>query len=160
VTPSPPPPSAGSSACGPAKSSRFTILISTFSAANSVLLTPRVFYAMTNEISSSRNSPKFTRAKPGHAAIIGLGVWSCVLVSAGTLGSFNKAHRRRDFLSVGFSTDSVPRPSFPSAAPRKGSLFLPRSRLSLTPPRLRPRAQPSWATPFFLAFRDPGAIPQ
>jgi amino acid transporter len=40
-----------------------TILISTFSAANSVLLTaPRVFYAMANDIFSSRNSPKFTRA--------------------------------------------------------------------------------------------------
>jgi APA family basic amino acid/polyamine antiporter len=69
-----------------------TILISTFSAANSVILTaPRVFYAMANDNLFFKKladvSPRF---KTPAAAIVGLGVWSAVLVCAGELGSFKK----------------------------------------------------------------------
>jgi APA family basic amino acid/polyamine antiporter len=69
-----------------------TILISTFSAANSVLLTaPRVFYAMSNDNLFFKKlaevHPRFQTPAP---AIVGLGVWSCILVSAGELGSFSK----------------------------------------------------------------------
>jgi amino acid transporter len=69
-----------------------TILISTFSAANSVILTaPRVFYAMANDNLFFKKlaevHPKF---KTPAAAIVGLGVWSAVLVCAGELGTFKK----------------------------------------------------------------------
>lgn len=69
-----------------------TILISTFSAANSVILTaPRVFYAMANDdlffkklavVHENFRTPVF--------AIVALGVWSAVLVCAGELGTFSK----------------------------------------------------------------------
>jgi len=69
-----------------------TILISTFSAANSVLLTaPRVFYAMANDnLFFKKLAEVHPRFQTPAAAIVGLGVWSCVLVSAGELGSFKK----------------------------------------------------------------------
>jgi APA family basic amino acid/polyamine antiporter len=69
-----------------------TILISTFSAANSVLLTaPRVFYAMANDnLFFKKLAEVHPRFQTPAAAIIGLGVWSCVLVSAGEMGSFSK----------------------------------------------------------------------
>jgi APA family basic amino acid/polyamine antiporter len=69
-----------------------TILISTFSAANSVLLTaPRVFYAMANDnLFFKKLAEVHPRFQTPAAAIIGLGVWSCILVSAGELGSFSK----------------------------------------------------------------------
>jgi basic amino acid/polyamine antiporter, APA family len=68
-----------------------TILISTFSAANSVILTaPRVFYAMANDSLFFRKLAKVhPRFKTPAAAITGLGVWSGVLVCAGELGSFS-----------------------------------------------------------------------
>src|SRR5260370_10258169 len=68
------------------------ILISTFSAANSVILTaPRVFYAMAKDklffMKLAEVHPRFNTPAP---AIIGLGVWSAVLVCAGELGTFKK----------------------------------------------------------------------
>jgi basic amino acid/polyamine antiporter, APA family len=68
-----------------------TILISTFSAANSVILTaPRVFYAMANDKLFFRKLAEVhLRFKTPAAAILGLGVWSAVLVCAGELGSFS-----------------------------------------------------------------------
>ncbi len=68
-----------------------TILISTFSAANSVILTaPRVFYAMANDRLFFRKLAEVhPRFKTPAAAIVGLGVWSAVLVCAGELGSFS-----------------------------------------------------------------------
>jgi len=69
-----------------------TILVSTFSAANSVILTaPRVFYAMAKDnlffkklavVHANLRTPVF--------AIVALGAWSAVLVCAGELGSFQK----------------------------------------------------------------------
>jgi amino acid transporter len=69
-----------------------TILVSTFSAANSVILTaPRVFYAMAKDnlffkklavVHANLRTPVF--------AIVALGVWSAVLVCAGELGQFQK----------------------------------------------------------------------
>jgi len=69
-----------------------TILVSTFSAANSVILTaPRVFYAM------AKDNLFFKKLAVVHAqlrtpvfAIVALGVWSAVLVCAGELGQFQK----------------------------------------------------------------------
>jgi amino acid transporter len=69
-----------------------TILVSTFSAANSVILTaPRVFYAM------AKDNLFFKKLAVVHAqlrtpvfAIVALGAWSAVLVCAGELGSFQK----------------------------------------------------------------------
>jgi len=69
-----------------------TILVSTFSAANSVILTaPRVFYAM------AKDNLFFKKLEVVHAqlrtpvfAIVALGVWSTVLVCAGELGQFQK----------------------------------------------------------------------
>jgi APA family basic amino acid/polyamine antiporter len=69
-----------------------TILVSTFSAANSVLLTaPRVFYAMAHDnlffkklavVHANYRTPVF--------AIVALGAWSAVLVCAGEMGTFKK----------------------------------------------------------------------
>src|SRR5216683_1155715 len=69
-----------------------TILISTFSSTNSVVLTaPRVFYAMANDKLFFRKLAEVhPRFKTPAAAIIGLGVWSAVLVCAGELGTFSK----------------------------------------------------------------------
>ncbi|HTQ59344.1 MAG TPA: amino acid permease [Candidatus Solibacter sp.] len=62
-----------------------TILISTFSAANSVLLTaPRVFYAMANDNLFFRKLAEVhPRFQTPAAAIIALGAWSAVLACAG-----------------------------------------------------------------------------
>jgi APA family basic amino acid/polyamine antiporter len=67
-----------------------TILISTFSAANSVILTaPRVFYAMANDnLFFKKLAEVHPRFKTPAAAIVGLGIWSAVLVCAGELGTF------------------------------------------------------------------------
>jgi basic amino acid/polyamine antiporter, APA family len=62
-----------------------TILISTFSAANSVVLTaPRVFYAMANDnLFFKKLAEVHPRFRTPAAAIIVLGVWSAVLACAG-----------------------------------------------------------------------------
>src|SRR2546423_14730530 len=75
-----------------AKIIALTILVSTFSAANSVILTaPRVFYAM------AQDDLFFKKLAVVHAvyrtpvfAIVALGAWSAVLVCAGQLGQFQK----------------------------------------------------------------------
>lgn len=61
-----------------------TILISTFSAANSVILTaPRVFYAMANDnLFFKKLGEVHPRFGTPAVAILALGVWSCVLASA------------------------------------------------------------------------------
>src|SRR6266852_3326150 len=62
-----------------------TILISTFSAANSVILTaPRVFYAMANDnLFFKKLAEVHPRFHTPAAAIVALGVWSAVLVCTG-----------------------------------------------------------------------------
>jgi basic amino acid/polyamine antiporter, APA family len=62
-----------------------TILVSTFSAANSVILTaPRVFYAMANDrLFFQKLAEVHPRFQTPAAAIIALGVWSAVLACAG-----------------------------------------------------------------------------
>src|SRR5437899_203058 len=69
-----------------------TILISTFSAANSVILTaPRVFYAMAKDkLFFMKLAEVHPRFKTPAAAIIGLGVWSAVLLCAVELCTFTK----------------------------------------------------------------------
>jgi len=81
-----------------------TILISTFSAANSVILTaPRVFYAMAKDkLFFMKLAEVHPRFRTPAAAIIGLGVWSAVLVCAGELGTFSKTDRRRNFYRLDF----------------------------------------------------------
>jgi len=61
------------------------ILISTFSAANSVVLTaPRVFYAMANDnLFFKKLAEVHPRFQTPAAAIVALGVWSAILASAG-----------------------------------------------------------------------------
>lgn len=62
-----------------------TILISTFSAANSVILTaPRVFYAMANDnLFFKKLAEVHPRFRTPAAAVVSLGVWSAVLACAG-----------------------------------------------------------------------------
>src|SRR6266852_674257 len=62
-----------------------TILISTFSATNSVVLTaPRVFYAMANDnLFFKKLAEVHPRFRTPAAAIVTLGVWSAVLACAG-----------------------------------------------------------------------------
>ena len=69
-----------------------TILVSTFSAANSVILTaPRVFYAMAKDnLFFKKLAVVHVDLRTPVFAIVALGAWSAVLVSAGELGSFQK----------------------------------------------------------------------
>jgi APA family basic amino acid/polyamine antiporter len=62
-----------------------TILISTFSSTNSVLLTaPRVFYAMANDnLFFKKLAEVHPRFQTPAAAVVALGVWSCILTAAG-----------------------------------------------------------------------------
>jgi basic amino acid/polyamine antiporter, APA family len=62
----------------------FTILISTFSAANSVVLTaPRVFYAMASDsLFFNKLAEVHPRFRTPANAVIALGVWSAILASA------------------------------------------------------------------------------
>jgi APA family basic amino acid/polyamine antiporter len=62
-----------------------TILISTFSAANSVILTaPRVFYAMaSDDLFFKKLAEVHPRFRTPAAAVIALGVWSALLACAG-----------------------------------------------------------------------------
>jgi basic amino acid/polyamine antiporter, APA family len=62
-----------------------TILVSTFSAANSVLLTaPRVFYAMAHDnLYFKKLAEVHARFQTPAAAVVTLGVWSAVLACAG-----------------------------------------------------------------------------
>ncbi len=62
-----------------------TILVSTFSAANSVMLTaPRVFYAMANDnLFFKKLAEVHPRFQTPAAAIVALGTWSAVLACAG-----------------------------------------------------------------------------
>jgi APA family basic amino acid/polyamine antiporter len=61
-----------------------TILISTFSSTNSVMLTaPRVFFAMANDnLFFKKLAEVHPRFGTPAAAVLALGVWSCVLASA------------------------------------------------------------------------------
>jgi basic amino acid/polyamine antiporter, APA family len=69
-----------------------TILISTFSAANSVILTaPRVFYAMAHDdLFFKKLAVVHEKFRTPVFAIVALGVWSALLVCAGNLGTFQK----------------------------------------------------------------------
>ena len=69
-----------------------TILVSTFSAANSVILTaPRVFYAMAHDnLFFKRLAVVHPKHRTPVFAIVALGAWSAVLVCAGQLGQFQK----------------------------------------------------------------------
>ena len=69
-----------------------TILISTFSAANSVILTaPRVFYAMAqDDLFFKKLAVVHVNFRTPMFAIVALGAWSAVLVCAGELGTFKK----------------------------------------------------------------------
>jgi basic amino acid/polyamine antiporter, APA family len=69
-----------------------TILVSTFSAANSVILTaPRVFYAMAKDnLFFKKLAVVHVQLRTPVFAIVALGAWSAVLVCAGELGSFQK----------------------------------------------------------------------
>ena len=69
-----------------------TILVSTFSAANSVVLTaPRVFYAMAKDnLFFKKLAVVHVQLRTPVFAIVALGAWSAVLVCAGELGSFQK----------------------------------------------------------------------
>jgi APA family basic amino acid/polyamine antiporter len=62
-----------------------TILISTFGATNSVILTaPRVFYAMANDnLFFKKLAEVHPRFKTPAAAVVALGVWSAILACAG-----------------------------------------------------------------------------
>ena len=62
-----------------------TILISTFSAANSVILTsPRVFYAMANDnLFFKKLAEVHPRFQTPAAAVVALGIWSAILACAG-----------------------------------------------------------------------------
>ena len=86
-----------------------TILISTFSSTNSVMLTaPRVFFAMANDnLFFKKLAEVHPRFGTPAAAVVVLGVWSCILALAGRIretGHWRNFHRL-DFLWPGRGGD-------------------------------------------------------
>ena len=112
------------------------ILVSTFSATNSVILTaPRVFYAMAND---NLFFKKLAQVHPHFQtpawAIIALGVWSAILSCAGKIrrAGFWRNFYRMDFLRT-WSRGNFSHP--PSL--KRFANSLPRARLSMDTTDLR-----------------------
>jgi hypothetical protein len=133
-----------------------TILISTFSSTNSILLTaPRVFYAMATTISSSRNSPKSTPA----SRLLPLPLSRSASGPASSPPPENSpSSSAESSSSAGFSTGSALPPFFVAAGPSRGrraSDSVSRTRLPGDSDPLRTHRRRHRRQPVLLAFRDP-----
>jgi len=134
-----------------------TILISTFSSTNSILLTaPRVFYAMANDnLFFKKLAEVHPRFQTPAAAVVTLGVWSGILTAAGKFAELIGGVVFIGWIFYGLGAAAI----FP----------LRRAHLALNAPPL-PYRVPGYpitpllfvlaaaaivANPIFLAFRDP-----
>jgi basic amino acid/polyamine antiporter, APA family len=134
-----------------------TILISTFSSTNSVILTaPRVFYAMANDnLFFKKLAEVHPRFQTPAAAIIALGVWSCVLASAGKFAELIGGVIFIGWIFYGLGAAAI----FPLRRTnrRLGAAALPYRvpGYPLTPFLFVLAAAAIVANPILLAFRDP-----
>src|SRR5262249_13159049 len=86
-----------------------TILISTFSSTNSVMLTaPRVFFAMANDnLFFKKLAEVRPRFGPPAAAVLALGVWSCVLASVAGFAKLANGAIFIGWIFYGFGAASI-----------------------------------------------------
>ncbi|HMI52939.1 MAG TPA: amino acid permease [Candidatus Saccharimonadales bacterium] len=139
---------------GAGKIVAFTILISTFSATNSVILTaPRVFYAMANDNLFFKKlaevHPKF---KTPASAIVALGAWSAVLACAGKFAELASGAIFIGWIFYGLGAAAI----FPIRRASKG-LPIPYRvpGYPWTPVVFVLAAAAIVLNPIYLAFRDP-----
>jgi APA family basic amino acid/polyamine antiporter len=132
----------------------FTILISTFSSTNSVILTaPRVFYAMANDhLFFKKLAGVHPRFGTPAAAIVALGTWSCILTSFGKFAELASGVVFIGWIFYGLGAAAI----FPlrralPAAPLPYRV----PGYPLTPFVFVLAAAAIVANPIFLAFRDP-----
>jgi basic amino acid/polyamine antiporter, APA family len=132
----------------------FAILISTFSSANSVVLTaPRVFYAMANDnLFFKKLAEVHPRFQTPAAAIVALGVWSAVLSSVGKFAELAGGVIFIGWIFYGLGAAAIfPLRSVPRATPLPYQV----PGYPITPFLFVLVAAAIVANPIFLAFRDP-----
>ena len=132
----------------------FAILISTFSSANSVVLTaPRVFYAMASDnLFFKKLAEVHPRFQTPAAAVVALGVWSAVLSSAGKFAELASGVVFIGWIFYGLGAAAI----FPlRGAPRATPLPYRVPGYPITPFLFVLAAAAIVANPIFLAFRDP-----
>jgi APA family basic amino acid/polyamine antiporter len=131
-----------------------TILISTFSAANSVLLTaPRVFYAMAKDnLFFQQLAAVHPRFQTPAAAVIALGVWSAVLACAGKFAELIGGVIFIGWIFYGLGAAAI----FPLRRASKGQAIPYRvPGYPFTPSIFVAAAGAIVANAIYLAFRDP-----
>ena len=131
-----------------------TILISTFSATNSVVLTaPRVFYAMANDnLFFKKLAEVHPRFRTPAAAVVTLGVWSCILASVGTFADLANGVIFIGWIFYGVGAAAI----FPLRRALKGGPLPYRvPGYPWTPLVFVLAATALVANAIFLAFRDP-----
>src|SRR6202045_4776175 len=132
----------------------FTILISPFSAANSVILTaPRVFYAMANDdLFFKKLAEVHPRYQTPAAAIVALGVWSAVLACAGKFAELIGGVIFIGWIFYGLGAAAI----FPLRRAPKGKAIPSRVPGYPFPPSIFVAAAGAIvANAIYLAFRDP-----
>jgi APA family basic amino acid/polyamine antiporter len=130
-----------------------TILISTFSSTNSVVLTaPRVFYAMANDnLFFKKLAEVHPHFRTPAAAVIALGVWSCVLASIGKFAELASGVVFIGWIFYGFGAAAI----FPLRRAAKVPLPYRIPGYPLTPLLFVLAAAAIVANPIVLAFHDP-----
>ena len=130
-----------------------TILIATFSSANSVVLTaPRVFYAMANDnLFFKKLAEVHPRFQTPAAAVIVLGVWSCVLASVGRFAELASGVVFIGWIFYGLGAAAI----FPLRRAAKVPLPYRVPGYPLTPILFVLAAAAIVANPIVLAFSDP-----
>jgi basic amino acid/polyamine antiporter, APA family len=130
-----------------------TILISTFSSTNSVVLTaPRVFYAMANDnLFFKKLAEVHPRFRTPAAAVIALGVWSCVLASVGKFAELASGVVFIGWIFYGLGAAAI----FPLRRAAKVPLPYRIPGYPLTPFLFVLAAAAIVANPIVLAFGDP-----
>jgi basic amino acid/polyamine antiporter, APA family len=134
-----------------------TILISTFSSTNSVVLTaPRVFYAMANDnLFFKKLAEVHSRFQTPAAAIIALGVWSAILTSVGKFAELAGGVIFIGWIFYGLGAAAI----FPIRRANRARSITPTYRIPgypVTPFLFVLAAVAIVANPILLAFRDPG----
>jgi basic amino acid/polyamine antiporter, APA family len=132
-----------------------TILISTFSSTNSIVLTaPRVFYAMANDnLFFKKLAEVHPRFQTPAAAVVALGVWSCVLASVGRFAELTSGVIFIGWIFYGLGAAAI----FPLRRASKGAQLPYRvPGYPVAPLIFVLAAAAIVANAIFLAFRDPG----
>jgi APA family basic amino acid/polyamine antiporter len=131
-----------------------TILVSTFSATNSVILTaPRVFYAMANDnLFFKKLAEVHPHFRTPAAAVIALGVWSAILACAGKFAELIGGVIFIGWIFYGLGAAAI----FPIRRATKGKTIPYRvPGYPLTPAVFVAAASLIVANAIYLAFKDP-----